>query len=199
MRVKEGNKETDILKAAIKVFAESGYHKAKMSKIAEVAEVASGSLYLYYKNKEEILMKVFDNVWTEIYKSTEILVQRNDLNSEEKLDSMLDLIFDTFSENPDIAIIMANEQKHFQLREAENFTPYFDKFIGLGQKIIGEGIKVKVFNKNIDINILKVFILGAFSELIVEWAMSKGEISLNLIRSNFKYLLKHGILNPEGK
>ena len=58
MRVKEGNKREDIIKAAIKVFAKNGFHNAKISKIAEVANVAAGSVYLYFKSKEDILYQI---------------------------------------------------------------------------------------------------------------------------------------------
>jgi TetR/AcrR family transcriptional regulator, fatty acid metabolism regulator protein len=199
MRIKEGNKEKDILNAAINVFAKTGYHDAKMSKIAEVAEVATGSLYVYYKNKEQILQKIFDVVWEKLYNDIAILVKRDKMNPEEKFDSMIDMIFDTFIENTDIAMIIADEQQHFQLRCSNEFTPYFEKFVNLGESIVNEGIKKRVFNQNLNVNILRIFILGAFRDLITEWAINKGKISSNVIRSNIKYLIKHGILNHNNK
>ena len=195
MRVKEGNKERDILKAAIKVFAESGYHNAKMSKIAEMAVVSTGSLYVYYKNKEEILMKIFDTIWKDIFEKTMILASREDISNVEKFDNMLDMIFDAFTESPEIAMVIANEQKHFQHRVSQKFTPYFDEFIKLGELIVKDGVTKKVFNPNFDTILLRIFILGGFGDLITEWAMNKDNISLNSIRTTIKFVLKHGILN----
>src|SRR3974377_661380 len=108
MRTKEGNKESDILDAAVKVFAETGFHNSKMSKIAEVADVSIGSLYVYYKNKEEILLNIFEVVWKKLYNSLYILVVRNDLNPIDKYDTMIDMLFDAFTESPSIAKVMAN-------------------------------------------------------------------------------------------
>jgi TetR/AcrR family transcriptional regulator, fatty acid metabolism regulator protein len=195
MRIKEGNKEEDILKAAIKVFAETGYHNAKMSKIAEVAEVATGSLYVYYKNKEQILLKIFDVVWEKLHNNLLVLIGREDLSPIDKFDSMIDMIFDAFTESPEIAIVIANEQHHLQFRRSEEFTKYFNKFLNLGEKIVNEGIKNKTFNPNVDVKIFRHFFLGGFRELITNWAENNDEFKLNRIRQNIKFLAKNGILN----
>jgi len=106
MRVKEGNKEKDILEAAIKVFAEYGYHVAKISKIAEIANVATGSVYVYFKNKEDILLKIFANLWFELHKEFELLYKNSLLSQTEKLDGMIDLIFDVLTANRLLAIVV---------------------------------------------------------------------------------------------
>src|SRR5918911_4796849 len=54
------DKREAILRAAIKVFAESGYFNAKVADVARVAGVADGTVYLYFKSKEEILRSIFD-------------------------------------------------------------------------------------------------------------------------------------------
>ena len=61
-RISDGKAEL-ILNAAIAVFAEHGYHQAKMAKIAEVGGVSAGSLYLYFKNKASILSHIFEMTW----------------------------------------------------------------------------------------------------------------------------------------
>jgi len=195
MRIKEGNKEEDILKAAIKVFAETGYHSSKMSKVAEVAGVSTGSLYVYYKNKEEILLKIFEDVWKKLYNGLFILVERKDLDPIEKFDSMIDMIFDSFTESPSIAIVIANEQHHLQFGNPEGFTEYFEKFLKLGERIVEEGMKTDVFNPKVDVKIFRHFFLGGFRDLITNWAVNNEEFKLNKIRQNIKFFAKNGILN----
>lgn len=195
MRIKEGNKEEDILKAAIKIFAETGYHNAKMSKIAEVADVATGSLYVYYKNKEQILLRIFGEVWEKLYNNLLELVNREDLSPIEKFDTMIDIIFDAFTESPYTAIVIANEQHHLQFRRSEEFTEFYEMFLGLGEQIIEEGINSKYFNPNIDVKIFRHFFLGGFRELITNWAENNDEFKLNRIRQNIKFLAKNGITN----
>jgi TetR/AcrR family fatty acid metabolism transcriptional regulator len=84
MRKREGNKEQAILQAAVKIFAQHGYHRAKISSIAEQAKVATGSVYLYYRDKESILLTIFDKLWTELTNELQIIVKRTDITPTEK-------------------------------------------------------------------------------------------------------------------
>lgn len=195
MRIKEGNKEADILQAAIKVFAENGFHNSKMSKVAEVAGVSTGSLYVYYKNKEQMLLKIFEDVWKKLHDGLLFLVERNDLSPIEKFDSMIDMIFDAFTESPAVAIVIANEQHHLQYGNPDGFTDYFDKFLNIGERIVEEGMKKDLFYPKINVKIYRHYILGGFRELITNWAVNNEDFTLNKIRQNFKFFAKNGILN----
>src|ERR671918_300070 len=64
-RRKSDDKRQRILQAAVKVFARKGYHGAKVSEIAHKADVADGTIYLYFRNKEDVLVCLFDEVMTE--------------------------------------------------------------------------------------------------------------------------------------
>jgi TetR/AcrR family transcriptional regulator, fatty acid metabolism regulator protein len=194
MRTKEGNKENDILEAAIKVFAEDGYHKAKIHKIADTAGVATGSVYVYYKNKETILMKIFEDVWERIYRETKAAIDNSQMSPVEKFDTLIDILFDTFIENPALALVFVNEQNQLLQNNAEYFTSYYDKFLNLGEEIVKEGIKSKVFSPTINISILRLFLFGGVRNLLHQWAHDPKSFPLTLIRQNVKYLSKNGIL-----
>lgn len=195
MRTKEGNKEKDILEAAIKVFAENGFHKAKIAKIAEIANVAAGSVYIYFKNKEDILNQIYDQLWEKLFNQLNDLVKNDKLSPNEKLDGMVDLIFDVFVQNPAMAIVIVNEQYHLTLNAEAGFTPYYDKFLDHGEKIVREGQKTGLFSKNVDITILKIFMFGAIRYLVHNWANDPKKFQMAKIRSTVKYLIKHGITN----
>jgi TetR/AcrR family transcriptional regulator, fatty acid metabolism regulator protein len=195
MRKKEGNKEVDILAAAIKVFAETGFFDAKISKIAERANVSIGSIYVYYENKDDLLFKIFDKIWGGLYNNLNELVLRKDLSMVEKYDAMIDMIFDTFTENSATAIVIAHEQQRVLMRSPEKFTPYYEHFVGLGEKIVKEGIKKGTFNPNINVNIFRHFLLGAFRDLINSWAVNPKDFPLTAMRQNIKFLSKYGLLN----
>jgi len=195
MRKKEGNKEADIFTAAISVFAEEGFFEARISKIAEAANVSIGSIYVYYENKDDILYKIFEKIWGGLYCNLTELVLRKDLSIVEKYDAMIDMIFDTFTENSSTAIVIAHEQQRILMRNPEKFTPFYEKFVGLGEKIVKEGIKKGTFNPNINVKIFRHFLLGAFRDLINSWAISPKEFPLNAMRQNIKFLSKYGLLN----
>jgi TetR/AcrR family fatty acid metabolism transcriptional regulator len=193
MRVKEGNKEKDILEAAIKIFAKDGYHNSKISRIADEAKVAIGSVYIYFKNKEDILQKIFEDLWLRLYQELNTLSLNRNLSPAEKIDSMIDLVFDVFTENPDLAIVFVNEQNHLQRSEVIRFQTFYDKFLDLGESAIKQGISDNLFSDTFDIKVFRIFILGALRSLLSIWANNPKELPLNKIRQSVKYLIKNGI------
>ncbi len=194
MRTKEGNKDKDILEAAIKVFAETGYHKSKISKIAELAGVATGSVYVYYKSKEEILNRIFNDIWANLYNELFKLTSNPSIPATEKLDSMIDLILDVFTQNPAMALVIVNEQQHVQRTALTHFTDYYEKFLDLATEVIQEGIKEGVFSKNIDLYVFRFYIFGAVRNILNNWALNQKEFPLNKIRQSIKYFTKNGII-----
>jgi TetR/AcrR family fatty acid metabolism transcriptional regulator len=193
MRNKEGNKEADILEAAIKVFAKSGYHNSRINQIAKEAGIASGSVYLYYKNKEEVLASIFKKVWEQLYNEISRICERKDLTSIDKLEYLIDLIFDIFSVNPSLAIVFVNEQIHLQ-KETSLFMRYYENFFKKGEEIIEEGIKKGSINPNIDVKTFKFFLLGGMRYLLENWAKDVNNFPLTTIRQNVKLIIKRGIL-----
>ena len=193
MRVKEGNKDRDILEAAIKVFGELGYHKAKISKIAEVAGVATGSVYVYFEDKEDILLQIFEEIWTKLHDELLIVKANKMLSPSEKFDSLIDLVFDVYTENPSLAMVFVNEQNHLQRSADKRFTIFYEKFMNIGEEIIKEGIDKGIFSESIDVNILRYYVFGAIRSLLHHWAVDPKSYPLNKIRQNVKSLTKRGI------
>lgn len=194
MRLKEGNKEKDIIEAAIKVFAENGYHRAKISKIAEVANVAIGSVYVYYKNKEDLLYKIFDNLWERLYLDYKNLSDNSYLTPAEKLDNMSDVFFDIFTENPSLALVYVNEQYHQMNSRDQKFTEYYEKFLEQAQLLVQDGVNKGIFVDTVDIVIFRYYVFGAIRTLLQQWASDQENFPLNKIRQNVKYLNRKGIL-----
>lgn len=194
MRKKEGNKELDIFNASIEVFAKKGFYNAKISEIAKKAKVSVGSVYVYYKNKDYILYTIFDKLWENLYKQLKEVVSRKDLRIDKKHDALIDMIFDTFTENPYLAIVIVHEQQRLIMRNPNEFTPYYAKFSKIADNIIKDGVREGVFNKNINPKITSLFLHGAFRELINSWANNPNLFSLNKIRKNIKLLSKFGML-----
>ncbi len=193
MRLKEGNKEKDILEAAIKVFAEDGYYGSKITKIADMAGVATGSVYVYFDNKESLLKRIFDDLWNQLYSELKLVTENKRLSPLEKLDAVIDSIFDLFTENPSLAVVFVNEQPILRRNSQGNFPNYNEKFLDMGEVIIKEGVNSGLVTENIDIKIFRHFILGAIRHLLQQWAEDPKEFSLNKIRQNIKYILKNGI------
>ena len=195
MRTKEGNKEKDIIEASIKVFAEHGYHEAKISEVAKRAGVATGSVYLYFKTKDAILDKIFESLWKDLETSMRSIVARPDMNPIEKLDCMIDLFFDRLIDNPQLAIVFANELPFILRDRNASFAKSYEKFLGFAAEVFREGMKEGVINSHIEVNITRHFLIGGLRTLVREWAHDQKAVPLNTIRNGVKLLIKHGIVN----
>ena len=201
MKTSKDEKKEAIIDAAIQVFAESGYHDAKMAKVAELAGVGAGSLYLYYKDKADILMKIFEHFWKQISGKFEKLMNRSDLSQVEKLDGMVDITFDMLSRNPQLVIVFVNEyplihRKSYGFhKEEEGFEkPYFKNFVDVSAALIVDAQKSGLFNPNIDPKAYHHFLFGGIRWLIFQWAQTPEEFSLDSLRQDVKLFVKRGIL-----
>ncbi|MGD0037714.1 MAG: TetR/AcrR family transcriptional regulator [Bacteroidota bacterium] len=194
MRKREGNKEQAILDAAVKVFAQYGYHRAKISSIAEHAGVAIGSVYLYFENKESILLTIFDRLWTELTNGLQIIVKRSDIDPSQKLDLVIDKLFDLFIANPALASVFVNEQYHLIKDKRGNVAQQYDDFLDLAEEIIREGVRKRKFNADIDIKLFRHFITGGLRSVLRQWSEQSQTLTLHRLRQNVKYFIKHGLL-----
>ena len=193
MRTREGNKEQAILDAAVKVFAESGYHAAKIHKIAELAGIATGSIYSYFPNKQQIILAIFDGVWKQLYLQISVIEQSSDISVIQKFDAIIDMVLDLFTEDKDRALVFVNEENHVMRDYPDEFTPYFERFMTTGEEIVRQGIKEGKFGDGIKIEILRTWMLGGIRSLLVAWALEPKKYPLSHVREDLKNFIKHGI------
>ncbi len=78
VRMRGDNKRGKILEAAVKVFARNGFYQSKVSEIAREAEVADGTIYLYFHNKDDILINLFEEEMTRIIEAMKAVIARED-------------------------------------------------------------------------------------------------------------------------
>lgn len=193
MRKREGDKERDILNAAIEVFAESGFHDTKIHSIADRAGIATGTVYLYFGNKENILLRIFEMFWEQLYNNFESINKSDSLKSFEKYNALIDSLFDYFSQKPLLALLYINEQNYLMHKKPEEFTSFYQKAIDMVENCIREGIAQGAFNSTINESIASRFFLGGFRLLLQEWVRSKDKYSPEEVRKNVKTLLFTGL------
>ncbi|MFA8341558.1 MAG: TetR/AcrR family transcriptional regulator [Rhodothermaceae bacterium] len=193
MRLKEGNKEKDIIESAIKIFAEKGFHNSKISDIAKEANVATGSVYRYFKNKEDIIVNIFDDLWEKLFAEIKVMTKNKKLSPTETIDTIIDLIFDLFADNPSLAVVFVNEQNNLILSKENKFAVYYNKFLDLGVAALEQGQKESIISPSIDPHIFRHFVFGAVRNLIHMWAQDQETYPLIKIRTNIKFLIKNGI------
>jgi TetR/AcrR family transcriptional regulator, fatty acid metabolism regulator protein len=194
MRKREGNKEKAILDASVKIFAQHGYHRAKISSIAEQAGIATGSVYLYFKNKETILLTIFDRLWIGLTDNLRSTVKQTDIDPSKKLDLVIDQFFDNFITNPSLASVFVNEQHHLIKDRRGNVAKHYNDFLDLAEEIIREGVQKKIFNPDVDIKLFRLFITGGLRSVLLLWSQQSHSLSLQRVRQNVKFFIKHGLL-----
>lgn len=112
---KEKPKYNQILDAAVEVIAENGFHRSQVSKIAKKAGVADGTIYLYFKNKEDLLVSLFQNKMGNFIERIRKATENVD-KADEKLFALIDTHFRQLSEDPHLAVVTQLELRQSDKR-----------------------------------------------------------------------------------
>jgi TetR/AcrR family fatty acid metabolism transcriptional regulator len=168
MRVSD--KHNKITQAAVKVFARKGFFNARISDIAKEAKVADGTIYLYFNNKYDILISLFEDEIGKI-----ILQVKNHI---EKLDTPQDkLLFFAQShlhlleDKKDLTEVLQMELRQSNEIMKEYRNTRFIEYINIISVIIHEGQALGTFKKNISPGIAKRAIFGALDEMSRLWIL----------------------------
>ena len=161
-----------ILRAATRVFARNGYFNSKVADIAREAEVADGTVYLYFKSKEEILHSVFDQNMAEAIAAGRVLIEKL-RDPGEKLRRIAMLHLERLGADRDLAVVFQVElrgsTKFMQQFSAAGFAEY----LGLLRQTIEEGQRAGVFRKDLNAKLVSKILFGALDEMATNWIISK--------------------------
>lgn len=171
------DKREAILKAATTVFADKGFFNSKVADIAKAAGVADGTVYLYFKNKEDVLHSLFDRAMDEF-----IAEGRRELTAldkpEDKLRRIAELHLERLSADRALAIVFQVELrgsiKFMQEFSAAGFAEYLD----IIRATIEEGQKRGVFRKDLKPVVCAKILYGALDEMVTNWILSNKSYSL---------------------
>ena len=116
--IAQTDKRTLILDAAIRVFAEHGYHGARVGDIAEDAGVAHGLLYHYFASKDEVVRTIFVENWGELIGRFRA-VDDSDEPAPEKLEGIAKILLRTWRNDPALVTVMVREVARSQQLQAQ--------------------------------------------------------------------------------
>jgi TetR/AcrR family transcriptional regulator, fatty acid metabolism regulator protein len=175
------NKTTDkrgrILDAAIKMFAERGFHTATVAEIARAAGVADGTIYLYFKSKEDLLLRLFDEKMTELLAEAKDELSR-EKSAPDKLRRFIQLHLLLVERNPDLASVLIVE-----LRQSAQFLKAADRaklaaYVDLIAEVVRAGQESGELSQAISPATVKRAVFGALDELALGWLLSGRRTSL---------------------
>jgi len=168
---KDSEKHHRIIEAATKVFAKNGFYQSKIAQIAKEAGVADGTIYIYFENKDDILISLFEEQMKAVLDNMTLQLTKID-DPAEKLEIFASTHLDLIEKNKDMAEIIQVELrqsgKFMKEYKNERFLEYLD-IIG---DIISEGQKRGLFRKDVIPGVAKRAFFGALDEVSRFWVLS---------------------------
>ena len=171
------DKRGAILRAAIRVFANNGYFNSKVADIAREAGVADGTVYLYFKSKEEILHSIFDRSMEEaITDGRKQLATITD--PREKLRRIALLHLERLGADRDLAVVFQVELRGSTKFMEEFSAAGFAEYLGVIRSTIEEGQRAGVFRAELNAKVAAKILFGALDEMATNWILSKRRYKL---------------------
>lgn len=166
-----------ILRAATRVFARNGYFNSKVADIAREANVADGTVYLYFKSKEEILHSIFDQNMAEAIAAGRVLIEKL-RDPGEKLRRIAHLHLERLGADRDLAVVFQVELRGSTKFMREFSAAGFAEYLGLLRKTFEEGQRSGVFRKDLNAKLVSKILFGALDEMATNWIISKRNYKL---------------------
>lgn len=168
--IAQEERRRQILDAAVRVFARSGYHGSRVGDIAEEAGVAHGLLYHYFSSKEEVLQTVFRENWGQLIERFRV-VEASEEPAGEKLEGIAKILLRTWRNDPDLVTVMVREVARSQQlqRQVEEVREAF----AIVQRVIEEGQAAGDFRPDLDARLASWVVYGGLEEVLTGWVLGQ--------------------------
>jgi TetR/AcrR family transcriptional regulator, fatty acid metabolism regulator protein len=170
-------KRESILRAATQVFARNGYFNSKVADIAREADVADGTVYLYFKSKDEILHSIFDQNMAEAIAAGRLLIEKL-RDPGEKLRRIAVLHLERLGADRDLAVVFQVELRGSTKFMREFSAAGFAEYLGLLRQTFEEGQRSGVFRRDLSAKLVSKILFGALDEMATNWIISKRNYKL---------------------
>jgi TetR/AcrR family fatty acid metabolism transcriptional regulator len=193
-REQRNDKRGRILDAAVKVFAERGYFSSTVAEIARAAGVADGTIYLYFKSKDDLLFELFDEKMTQLIADAKsALAEERDAPA--RLKRFIRLHFALVEKNPDLASVLVVElRQSAQLLKAADRQKLGAAYLELIGQVVREGQECGELDASVSPGTAKRAIFGALDELALGWLLSGRRASLKKTGQEVAEWLVRGLL-----
>jgi TetR/AcrR family fatty acid metabolism transcriptional regulator len=172
-----GDKRDAILRAAIKVFARNGYFQSQVADVARVAGVAAGTVYLYFKNKDDLLVSIFERTMGDaIVEGKAALAEVQD--PAERLRRIAVLHLERLGRDRDLAVVVQVELRQ-SIKFMERFSAtHLQDYLDIIRRAIADGQQAGVFRRDVDANLAAKALFGALDEMATNWMLSRRRYAL---------------------
>jgi TetR/AcrR family fatty acid metabolism transcriptional regulator len=170
--MRDPDKPQQIIDAAVRVFARNGFYNSRVSDIAREAGIASGTIYLYFRTKDEILVTLFREKMAAFVAALRTEIGR-ERDPEAKIRRLVRQHFEVLEASPDLAEVVQVElrqgQKFFRGASAHEISAYFE-LIG---SVLREGVAAGVFRHDLPVKIATKMLFGALDQMTTSWVLGK--------------------------
>lgn len=169
------DKRERILRAAIKVFARKGFYATRVSEIAKAAGVADGTIYLYFKNKDDVLVSIFEDRITKLLAFLRAEIEKAE-GIEDKVRVVVELQLGLLEEQRDLAEVVTVNLRQSSRLLKQYAAPLFTEYLELIAGVIADGQREGVLRDDVSARVVARGLWGALDGVALTWALggSKG-------------------------
>jgi TetR/AcrR family fatty acid metabolism transcriptional regulator len=172
-----GDKREAILRAATDVFAGRGFFNAQVADVARAAGVAAGTVYLYFRSKDDLLVSIFERTMREAIADARACVEPLD-DPIAQLRAIARVHLDRMSRDRSLAVVFQVE-----LRQSTKFMERFSttllrEYLGIIRAIIVAGQASGAFRRDMNATLAAKLFFGGLDEMATNWILSSRKYSL---------------------
>lgn len=184
---KKAEKSLKIVNSAIALFAEKGFNDTSMLEIAKNADVAEGTVYEYFRNKEDLMISIPREKLTRLYDSV------SGKSLETRIKKIISSIFEFYYDEKEystILVLMLRTNKKFH-QSASN--EIIEKLFKIIEEIIARGQAENIFRRDIDLDICRNLLFGTLDHIMIPWIIFNRRYDLRLLGSEVSDLFVKAI------
>ena len=193
LKLKKPEKYKSILDAAMRVFARKGFYHARVSEIAREAGVADGTIYLYFQNKDDILISLFEEGMTNVINTVITEVEKvNDPLDKIRMFARAHLsLIENHTEMAEVIQVELRQSTKF-MKEYRNEK--FLEYLNIISEIVKDGQSRGMIRRDVEPGVVKRALFGALDEMSRYWVLSsKRKYSINTAAEQISEFFIKGI------
>jgi len=197
-RVDKDEKKLEIIFAAMQMFSEKGLANTKIIDIAKAANIGKGTIYEYFRSKEDIFANVFDAVISQTISEISNSTGETE-NPITKLKQIFSISISSFANKHfDMALIMLDiwaegiRDHNDDLKSIFNLKQLYDKYRIIVKEILQDGVD-KGYFQQMNTTVVSSIFIGALDGILLQWLMQKDMFDLSSLGDDFINLFLSGI------
>lgn len=185
-------KYKQIIEAAVIVIAENGFHASQVSRIAKQAGVADGTIYLYFKNKEDILISLFKEKMGQFIDKIAQSINREQ-SVDDKLLRLIEMHFQQLEQDHHLAVVTQLELRQSKIELRYKINNVLKPYLVIIDRIIEEGIEGQAYRNDLNLPLVRQMIFGTLDETVTTWVMKNHRYSLLNQAKDVHSLITNGL------